>query len=140
MSAETVYYLAGPMTGIAEYNYPAFERAALALRRAGRCVLSPHEVNPLTPEEAANPQPWSVYVRRDLSAIFESECNALVLLPGWPNSKGATLELSIAIALGWPVYFFVEGVFDEGAPVVLPSLLSMQDGDINVLWPTQVTT
>ena len=41
-------YIAGPMTGYAELNYPAFHSAAETLRRMGFEVVSPAELNPIT--------------------------------------------------------------------------------------------
>lgn len=129
-----VFYVAGPMTGIAEHNYPAFERAANILRRAGYEVASPHEVTPLTTAEHAKlTQPYGFYIKRDIFHMIDRGCGALVLLPGWPASKGATLELQIAQVLEWPIYFLVEGVETH-----VPShLLSMQTGEIVTLWTKQ---
>lgn len=41
---ETVY-IAGPMSGKKDYNYPAFEAAAAEIRAAGYNVISPHELH-----------------------------------------------------------------------------------------------
>ena len=61
-------YVSGPMTGIPEFNYPAFEAAARRLRDAGFDVVSPHEVNPLDGPE----QEWGWYIRRDVVALMGS--------------------------------------------------------------------
>lgn len=39
------YYLAGPMTGLPEYNYPAFEKAEVLLAENGITVRSPHRID-----------------------------------------------------------------------------------------------
>lgn len=39
------YYLAGPMTGLPEYNLPAFEKAQAALEETGIRVRSPHTID-----------------------------------------------------------------------------------------------
>lgn len=39
------YYLAGPMSGLPDYNYPAFEEAKKFLEEEGIKVRSPHEIN-----------------------------------------------------------------------------------------------
>ena len=91
-------YVSGPMTGIPDFNYPAFDAACVALRDAGLEVISPHEVNPIDGEERA----WEWYVRRDIVALMDAD--AIVVLPGWEASRGATLETLISSALGMPLY------------------------------------
>ena len=54
-------YLAGPMTGLPERNYPAFARAAVLLRALGHEVVSPAE---LTPNQAGD-VPWETCLRRE---------------------------------------------------------------------------
>jgi nucleoside 2-deoxyribosyltransferase len=103
-------YLAGPMTGYLEHNYPAFTAAAKALRELGHVVMSPHETSPCTDHQ--NPLPWSYYVKRDI-AMLVTYCDAIVLLPGYEKSKGAALEHVIAVALGYHVYCWIDNRLEE---------------------------
>lgn len=94
-------YIAGPMTGIEEFNYPAFGRAAERFRGLGHTVTSPHEV-----AHDDNGIRGSIrhadYVRRDLRELLQ--CDAIALLPGWQASKGAKLEVQVATELGFTFY------------------------------------
>lgn len=81
-------YLAGPMTGIDNYNHPAFNEAAARLREAGYTVWNPAQNG--VPREA----PWHEHMRRDITALMT--CGRVALLPGWPASHGARLEADIA--------------------------------------------
>lgn len=85
-------YIAGPMTGVPEKNFPAFASAAKWLRARGHDVVSPAE---LTLEDG---HPWAYYMRRDIAALVT--CDGIALLPGAAESKGARLELHIALELG----------------------------------------
>lgn len=93
-------YLAGPMTGYPDYNYPAFHRAADRLRADGHDVVSPAELD--DPSHTPGDWTWDAYLRRDLAHLLD--CGAVAVLPGWRASKGATLETQVAAALGMPVY------------------------------------
>lgn len=75
------------MTGIADYNYPAFHAAAHALREAGHEVVNPAELN-------AGRTEWLLCMRRSVAAL--TECQTLALLPGWEGSPGSHLELYLA--------------------------------------------
>ena len=92
-------YVAGPMTGLAESNYPAFHAAAARLRNKGWHVENPAE-NPAPHVEAACD--WTAYMRMGVSQLMT--CHAIYLLPGWQQSKGASLEFFIAQRLGLTVY------------------------------------
>lgn len=97
----TTLYVAGPMTGLPEFNYPAFDAASDQLRAAGFDVLNPtsaEEHNP-TPGQ---PQDWDWYMRHALRMVLDSD--ALAVLPGWEKSRGATLEVAVANALGMDVH------------------------------------
>lgn len=90
-------YIAGPMTGLPDFNHPAFNAAAAALRAQGRTVINPADHGVVT--GAA----WADYVRADLALL--AGCETIYLLPGWSRSRGAMLEHHVARALGMPIDF-----------------------------------
>lgn len=99
------YYLSGPMSGLPDCNYPTFAKAAAELRAQGYDVLSAHEIEHFgetTP--GAGLLPWTRYLRDDMRELLQ--CDAIILLEGWPQSKGARLELTTALALEMPVFFW----------------------------------
>lgn len=102
------YYLAGPMTGYPEYNYPAFEAACVALRADDVIVKSPHELFPEDPPEMRGKRPYEEYMDACLKLV--GECSGLILLAGWPQSPGAMRELERAVELELPVYYYCESV------------------------------
>lgn len=104
MHARGRVYLAGPMRGIEEYNFPAFHSAAADLRERGYTVWSPAErdeeqdgFDPKTDEA----KPMLHYMRHDLPAVLDADL--VVVLPGWQNSTGARLEVHVAEQCGIPV-------------------------------------
>jgi len=93
-------YLAGPMRGILDYNFPAFNREADRLRALGHDVFNPAE------EESGPPAPGQHlpmvrYMRKDLPVVMASD--AVVLLPGSSQSTGATMEVVVAAGCGIPL-------------------------------------
>ena len=85
-------YIAGPMTGLPLLNFPAFHAEAARLRALGHDVVNPAEIN-------ADPaKGWIACMRGDIRELVT--CDAIQLLPGWQQSRGATLEHHIAVALG----------------------------------------
>jgi hypothetical protein len=95
-----IVYIAGPMTGLPEFNYPAFHQAAAELRVRGFRVLNPADTERDNPTPGI-PQPWNWYMRRTLRMVIGSD--AVCLLPGWQGSRGALLEVEVAEALGLDV-------------------------------------
>ena len=93
-------YISGPMTGIPDLNFPAFNMAAAMLRKAGIETVNPAEINP---DSAMS---WEQCMRADIKALCD--CDALAMLPGWEKSRGAHLEVHLAHRLGMRVVSFGE--------------------------------
>jgi len=90
-------YIAGPMTGLPEHNFPAFHAAAKRLREAGW-----EAVNPAENFGGRRDMSRDTYLRADITLL--ATCEAMALLPGWEGSRGAMLEYLIAWELGLPVF------------------------------------
>jgi hypothetical protein len=100
-------YLAGPMRGIDQFNFPAFHTAAQELRSYGATVVSPAEhdeeqgfdptLNSLDGFDLAAALSW------DLTQILH-EVDAIALLPGWEASSGVAAEVATARAVGKEVF------------------------------------
>ncbi|MSS84518.1 DUF4406 domain-containing protein [Actinomycetaceae bacterium WB03_NA08] len=80
------------MSGLPEYNYPAFHEAARELREAGYEVLNPAESNRPTSD------PWQLFMRDAIGMLIQAD--GVALLPGWSKSRGACIEIKLAIDLG----------------------------------------
>lgn len=97
MSKPRRIYIAGPMTGHPEHNFPAFHAAAERLHEAGWEV-----VNPADNFGGRTDLPRSSYLRADVVLLLQ--CDALAMLPGWETSPGAKLEYLLARQLQLPVF------------------------------------
>lgn len=107
-------YVAGPMRGIPEFNFPAFKAAAEKLRAEGHTVFNPAEADNdrhgvdiskgnVTGDESIAASQHGFNLREALGhdlAFICGEADAVALLPGWQNSKGAIAERATGIALG----------------------------------------
>ena len=96
-------YLSGPMSGVPEYNFPAFHAATRLLRKRGCSVISPAELDEageLSGIELGS-QSWEWYLSRDLREMLL--CDTIAVLPGWRKSRGARLEVYVARKLGMRV-------------------------------------
>jgi len=85
-------YISGPMSGLPEFNYPAFHAAAAELRTYGLHVENPAE----SPEPEC--KSWLGFMRLAVAQL--ATCDIVVTLPGWENSRGAKVEVALAIGLG----------------------------------------
>lgn len=88
-------YISGPMTGIADMNFAAFNAEANRLRGMGYEVVNPVDVNPDVNIG------WHECMRRDLAALLT--CDTLALLDGWQKSAGAHLEMHVAHRVGMDI-------------------------------------
>lgn len=120
------YYLAGPMSGYPQHNFPLFESAAAGLRGIGYDIVSPAEMESdeirdyvMSDEDgsftnigAGDPLPngltWGILLARDVKLIAD-ECGGIILLPGWEASRGARLEAFVAASCGHDLMYYNEG-------------------------------
>jgi hypothetical protein len=82
-------YIAGPMTGLPEFNYPAFNAAEGMLKAAGYEVLNP--------ARQPDGMEYADYLAFALADVFA--CDGIALLPYWDESPGANAEVALADAL-----------------------------------------
>lgn len=102
---DKTYYLAGPMSGYPEYNYPAFHTAAWALRNTGIKIESPAEVPwPEGHETMPDAELWAYMMEQ--TGIQMERCQGIILMKGWPQSTGAKIELVKSLEKGWPVWYY----------------------------------
>lgn len=85
-------YLAGPMTGLPDNNYPAFHAEAARLRSLGYTVENPAE------NDAPPCGTWLGWMRLALAQLVC--CDTVVFLDGFTTSRGAKIEANLAIDLG----------------------------------------
>jgi hypothetical protein len=104
-------YLAGPMRGVRDFNFPAFKSGADRLRNLGHDVFSPAErdlaeVGDIFGSESGDLEEIlarGFSLREALAADMvwiARHGEAVVLLPGWETSKGACAEAALGHALG----------------------------------------
>ena len=113
MSIPTKFYLAGPMSGIPQANFPAFAEAAAYLRSLGAEIVSPAEMD--SPEIVAetmadatgtvHAEQWGEFLARDVKLVAD-EVDGIVCLPGFADSRGARLECFVALLCNKPVFMF----------------------------------
>lgn len=98
-------YIAGPMSGIEEYNKPSFDRVEQIFLSVG---YPPANVfNPIKSEISLKVQQglisedkaYSQCLRVGLDWICD-HATMVYMLRGWENSKGARAEHATALALG----------------------------------------
>ena len=86
---------------------------AAELARLGYGFFNPHQHSAhfevITPE--VGPDFWYT-----LDFHFLRYCDALLLLPGWQESKGAVMERDLAESLGMPVYHSIGELLEKMPP------------------------
>lgn len=118
-------YIAGPMRGIPDFNFPAFDacRDMLQMEFPDAEIMSPADIDRANGFDLEHykldhwtrhgnaPVDWATLppeldfrkiVRRDLNAI--QSCTHLFLLDGWMDSRGALAEFAVARWLGLEIY------------------------------------
>ena len=109
-------YIAGPMRGIKDFNFPAFDRQEKVLLEQGWNVINPAEMDRQDGTPCSSPMEYDPAINyedrefmrevlgRDLIAIC-NDCTALYMMSGWETSRGAKAEWHTAKALGLEIYY-----------------------------------
>lgn len=90
-----VIYIAGPMTGLPNYNREAFFRKQMSLRLDGWAVISPHVL----------PSGLTQSNYMDICLAMVRSANAVYMLRNWEKSSGAYCEHALAKKLGLDIYY-----------------------------------
>ncbi len=106
---DRAWYIAGPMTGIPQFNVPLFDQATEELRNLGMKVTSPAELDSDAVREAAlassngdlsdldsTGETWGDMLARDVKMVAD-DLTGIILLNGWEKSRGARLEAFVGI-------------------------------------------
>lgn len=96
-------YLAGPMSGLPDWNFPVFNELASKLRDLGHVVFNPAEN-----VREDNHKGRAYYMKKDIHAIigstvYSKPTDAVAVLRNWESSRGTRLEVEIALQLDIPV-------------------------------------
>ena len=108
--SDKFFYIAGPMSGIQDFNRPEFEKAnALLIKRGipSSNIFNPidHEISLLVQQGLIQgPDAYRVCLKMDLDWICDWATD-MYMLRGWGQSKGANAEHALAIALNLSIEY-----------------------------------
>jgi nucleoside 2-deoxyribosyltransferase len=92
-------YISGPITGRAKLNIDSFRQAETILQNTGHNPVVPHDLFDGYDDQTAIT--WEQYMKVDLKVLLD--CDMVVTLPDWHDSKGANIEVDLARKLNIPV-------------------------------------
>ena len=118
----TRWYLAGPMSGVPQFNIPKFDTTAAKLRGLGFTIISPAELDsPLMRERAMQSmdgdlrklekdtnETWGEVLARDVKLVADG-IDGIIFMEDWQKSRGARLEAFVGLLTGkkfavWQTY------------------------------------
>ena len=82
-------------------NIEAARKIAIEIWKLGHYCISPHLNSQHMEDDGI---PWETFMSGDLSII--SRCDGVVMIPGWEESRGASLEFSFATDKGIPIWMY----------------------------------
>ncbi len=103
-------YIAGPMAGVEDFNYPLFYEVEEKLNAIGIETINPAELDRLdktVPTTTVTPLLRAGFLKRDFHHLTTME--GIVLLEGWQDSTGANAELMVAQISGMSTWLWISG-------------------------------
>lgn len=98
-------YISGPITGIDKDKCAAaFNCAVALLSLKGYEMVSPWHISQVLP------QSFTYEDFMDIDMVLLKKCDAILMLPGWENSRGATKELTYAKKNDMKVFFDIKDI------------------------------
>lgn len=121
-------YIAGPMTGIPQFNFPLFDSFRDVYKDMGYTVFNPADHDrsllnkpkdwlPTEADQEDNWKRWSANASattlptlRDMLGAdlhwIASTATHIAMIPGWEKSSGANAEWALAKALGLEIHYY----------------------------------
>jgi hypothetical protein len=98
MKQKTIY-IAGPMSGLPEFNHPAFyeAEARLAFAHKGARIINPARNDIGSREGMTDDEICQAFMRILVKQIAESDM--IFMLEGWEKSRVAVIEHDLAVGL-----------------------------------------
>lgn len=94
-------YISGKISGTdLSETRKRFAAVAKVMKRIGVEPVNPFE-NGLTEHDS-----WEAHMLKDIADLLQ--CNAIYMLQGWQESKGACIEHYIATKIGMPIMYEIE--------------------------------
>lgn len=91
-------YISGPISGLPlEPCILRFTAAELKMRKSGFETVNPFVIN------KSRNRTWREYMVNDIKHLMH--CDAIYMLDGWKNSKGARIEHFIATEMGIKIIY-----------------------------------
>ncbi len=112
-------YIAGPMTGIEGYNWPAFNEVDDALQAVGIETVNPAKMDEAYHVEDSIPAAdfatgkdvgavnLASFLKRDFHYL--TTCEGIVFIEGWQDSIGANCELLVGQMAGLSTWLWIDG-------------------------------
>lgn len=104
-------YCSGPIAGYLQRNEPDFRATEQALTLLGHDAVVPLDIAPFTHVPpcpvgyaSAGGHSSACYLRSDLVVLLM--CEAIYMMAGWQQSRGASLEHRVAVECGLRVFYW----------------------------------
>lgn len=99
ISAAMKIYISGKITGLSlSQATEKFEQLEQMINASGHVTVNPMKVLPFHPDHD-----WKKYMVADIEALME--CDAIMMMDNWTDSKGAKIEHAIAERLGLKLFY-----------------------------------